>query len=107
MKTEVRRLIMNKNHSNDVGCRDLLLMFKHRHAVACEMVNCINYISGSTLFFSIPFCFIAIINCSFYVFGLDNHVSMTDVIFCIFAIVYLVTICFIADHIQIEVFKLR
>lgn len=89
------------DHKSDI--RTLFFKVKRQHIFASDMVDCINHCLGWTLLLTIPFTFVAIVNCSFYVFGLDGTVSLPDVVFCIYAICNLTLICCFADDIRHKV----
>lgn len=100
VQMEIKRHAIEKP-SNVI--RPLVFLVKRHHIFATETVDYINYCSGWTLLLAILFSFVAIVNSSFYFFGLDGTVSLPDVVFGMYAILNLTVICCSADHIRIKV----
>lgn len=90
-------------NGRDEDVRFLLFTLKERHILACDTVDGINRCFGWTLLLSVIFFFVAVINSSFYLFGLDNRISLPDVTFTVFSLTHLTLLCFTADRVQIKV----
>lgn len=71
--------------------------------MASDTVDGINRTFGWMLLLSMTFFFVAIINASYVVFSLDKQITAGDLVFLLFALVHLTLVCFVADHISINV----
>jgi hypothetical protein len=103
VQSEIHRNEIQLMNGRDQDVRLLILAFKQRHILACKTVDSINHCFGWILLLSITFFYLAVINSSFYLFGLDNIISMPDVAFTTFTVIHLICVCFTADRVQIKV----
>ena len=101
--SEIKRAEIMLMNGRDQEVRQLLDTFKHRHILACDTVDGINHCFAWTLLLSVIFFFVAVINSSFYLFGLDNIVTLPDAAFTAFAVAHLTLLCLMADRIETKV----
>lgn len=94
VQMEIKRNATEKQ--SDVG--PLVLILKRLYLFTTDTVDNINHFSGWTLLLAIAFSFVAIINSSIYVFGLDNTVTLPDIAFSMYAVLNFTVICCFADH---------
>lgn len=101
-----RQLIMDDRNIDPSDVAVWLQTFKRRHIIACsEAVECVNRCSGWTLLISTIFTFLSAINNSFYFFGHDIDLKVTDVVFYIFTVVLLTSMCCTADRVTNQVYS--
>lgn len=103
IQTEVKRNEIQLMNGREQDSSQLILAFKERHILANETVDGINDSFGCYLLLATTSYFVAIINSSFYLFGLDNHITLPDIIFSLFVLFNLTVTCFTADTIQNKV----
>lgn len=101
--TDVKRNEIQLMNGRNQDVSRLILLLKEKHILACDTVDGINDSFGWQLLLSMTFYFVSIINSSFYVFGLDNHITVLDVTFFLFVLVNLTVTCVAADCIQNKV----
>ncbi|KAI9562831.1 hypothetical protein GHT06_010286 [Daphnia sinensis] len=97
MEIERREVQLFNSQHEDVGL--FVFAVKQRYFLACDTVDNINYSFGWILLLSTTFYFVAIINSSFYLFGMEVKTA-TDIAFLLFALVHLILMCSIADHVS-------
>ena len=100
-----RRELINGQDENLVRC--LLIMYKQNHVLACETVESINDCFGGLLTLASGSFVIATTNSVFYTFGMDNYLTLADVVFVIFPLVHLTLMCHSADRISVKVLYYR
>ena len=103
VQSEIHRNQILLMSGRDQDVRHLMSTFKQRHILACGTVDGINHCFGWILLLSTTFFFVSVINSSFYLFGLDNIISVPDVAFTTFTVTHLICVCFTADRVQIKV----
>lgn len=81
----------------------LLLGIKRRHSLAIDVVACLNECFGWNLLLTISFLFVNIINSSFYIFGEEGGMNITDLSFGLTSTVHLLALCLSADLITRQV----
>ncbi len=79
-----------------------LAKWKHRHILACHLVNCVNDCFGWTLFLSTCFIFLSVINSTFYFFG-DFDADPVEITLATMNILHLSLITFSSDYVRKEV----
>lgn len=83
-----------------------VLDLKQKHLYVCEMVDQINDCFGWMLAATLSFQFVAIVNSSFYIFGvLQADVQFTSVLTFLTHVLQLLIVCVIADPIREQVKK--
>ena len=96
LKEDVDKIIMSPTH---------LQSWKHRHILACQLVNCINDCFGWTLLLSISFLFLATINSTFYFLdGFDaQSSSCLEIVFSMTNLFHLLLITFSSNYVHDQV----
>ncbi|KAI9562832.1 hypothetical protein GHT06_010287 [Daphnia sinensis] len=100
IQTEVKRNEIQLMNGREQDVSQLIFLFKERHILANETVDGINDSFGCYLLLATTSYFVSIINSTFYLFGLDNRISLPDIIFTLFVLFNLTVTCFAADSIQ-------
>lgn len=103
IRTKIKRCAIQLRNGRGRDVRILLLTLKNRFILASDTVDGINRTFGWMLLLSMTFFFVAIINASYVVFSLDKQITAGDLVFLLFALVHLTLVCFVADHISINV----
>jgi gustatory receptor len=102
---EIERCEIQIINGGDQDISVFLSVFKRKHLIVCDAVDSINRTFGRMLLLSTTFFFVAIINVSYAIFGMDNPtMTLAGALFLLFTFVHLPFICFAANHISDKVY---
>jgi hypothetical protein len=105
IRKEIERFEIQIINGRDQKISVFLSVFKQKYLTACDAVDSINRIFGRMLLLSTTFFFLAIINVSYAIFGMDNPtMTLGGALFLLFIFVHLPFICFAANHISDKVY---